>query len=81
MKNTESKAGQTVPLDSLVGIIQSEPEYPDPCTELKKFIHDAVSESNEEWVLHIVRQAVRQTKQSIIDRLNNSNDLAQPPGA
>ena len=57
-------------------IIESEPEYPDPCPELRKLIRQAVQSGDEDHVLHMVRQAVRQTKQSIIARL--TTELGSP---
>ena len=57
----------------VVRIIQGEPEYPDICRKLLGYIKDAVANGDEEWVLHMVRQAVRQTKEQIIAKLSSNS--------
>lgn len=56
-------------IKDVIRIVKFEPEYPDPCTKLRQVIHEAVITQDEEWVLHIVRQVVRQTKENIINNI------------
>lgn len=58
-----------IEIKDVVRLIKDEPEYPNPCTKLRQVIHEAVLAQDEEWILHVVRQAVRQTKENIINNL------------
>jgi hypothetical protein len=52
-----------------IELVKAEPEYPDPCPKLRAFVKEAVAKQDEDWVIHMLRQAVRQTKESIIKRV------------
>lgn len=70
--SNEPNSERVFPLQQLVRLIESEPEYPDPCPQLRKLIFDAVAAQDEEWILHMMRQAVRQTKECIIKRIQDA---------
>jgi hypothetical protein len=56
---------KTYTVEQIVAVVRSEPEYPDPCLKLRTVISEAIALRDHDHMLHIVRQAVRQTKESI----------------
>ena len=52
----------------VIAIVMSEPEFPEPCPQLRGYIADAVKNGDTEWIVHMLRQTVRQTKLSIADK-------------
>jgi hypothetical protein len=55
-----------------VSLVEEEPEYPDPCPKLRELISQAVADGDEEWILNMMRQVVRQTKENIIKRIQDT---------
>ncbi len=72
MRDDDGNQQRGFPLEQLVRLVEAEPEYPDPCPQLRKFIFDAIAAQDEEWILHMMRQAVRQTKECIIQRIQDA---------
>jgi hypothetical protein len=59
-------------MDEVLRIVSEHPEYPEPCPMLHKVAAKAASQMNKEWVIHMVREACRQTKEAIISDLKQS---------
>jgi hypothetical protein len=66
---SESQNGNWLFLEEVLQVIEQEPEYPDPCPKLREFVTKAIEDKDVNWILHMLRQTVRQTKQSIIARI------------
>lgn len=66
----ESPHGNFVLRSDVLAAVEAEPEFPEPCPNLKTYIADAVRNNDQEWILHLMRQTVRATKDSISARLN-----------
>jgi hypothetical protein len=49
--------------------IEAHPEYPEPCPLLHEVAEKAARDMDKEWVIHMVREACRQTKQAILTEL------------
>lgn len=47
-------------------IVSDHPEYPDPCPMLHEVAAQAAAEMDKEWVMHMVRETCRQTKEAIL---------------
>lgn len=56
-------------IKDIIRLIKDEPESPDPCTKIRAFIHQGVLEQDEELLLYLLRQVIRQTKENIIINL------------
>lgn len=53
-------------IDDIIRMIEAEPEYPDPCPELRKVLAEAFeTEDAQLFVLELCRHVVRQTKQEL----------------
>lgn len=66
----EASDGEYLLRSDVIAAVEAEPEFPDPCQNLRTYIADAVRNNDEEWILHLMRQTVRATKDSIAARLN-----------
>ena len=66
---SESPNGNWLFLQDVLQTIEQEPEYPEPCPKLREFVTKAIEDKDTEWILHMLRQTVRQTKESIIARI------------
>lgn len=66
----ESPSGDYVLRSEVLTIVEAEPEFPDPCPKLREFISKAVETKDEDWVLHMMRETVRKTKDAIAAKLN-----------
>jgi hypothetical protein len=59
----------------VVDIIKNEPEYPEETAiKLKGFIKEAVDTSDVDWLFYMFQQAVRQTKQCLIEKIDRLVD-------
>ena len=58
-------------MDEVLRIVSEHPEYPEPCPMLHEVAAKAAAEINKEWIMHMVREACRQTKESILADLNS----------
>ena len=65
------QSGSTVMLGRVLAVIESEPEYPDPCPKIREWIRQAARLDDEGMMLEIVRLAVGQTKRSICERIKS----------
>lgn len=61
-----------VRLDEVLRVVSEHPEYPDPCPMLHDVAAKAAAEMNKEWVMHMVRETCRQTKEAILADLKQS---------
>jgi hypothetical protein len=61
-----------VRLCDVIRIVSEHPEYPEPCPMLHDLAGKAAAEMDKGWVMHMVREACRQTKEAILADLNNS---------
>jgi len=70
-----------VRLDDVICIVAKHPEYPEPCPMLHEVAAKAAAEMDKEWVMHMVRETCRQTKEAILADLKQSlpNAIAQTP--
>ncbi len=59
-------------MDEVLRIVSEHPEYPEPCPMLHEVAAKAAAEINKEWIMHMVREACRQTKESILADLKQS---------
>jgi hypothetical protein len=66
----ESPDGNYLLRSDVIAAVEAEPEFPDPCPNLRTYIADAVRNNDQEWILHLMRQTVRATKDLIAARLN-----------
>jgi hypothetical protein len=55
-----------VRLADVVQLVERHPEYPDPCPMLHELAAKAAENMDKEWVMHMVREACRQTKEAIL---------------
>ena len=53
-------------------IVSEHPEYPEPCPMLHEIAAKAAAEMDKEWVMHMVRETCRQTKEAILGDLKQS---------
>ena len=67
-----------VRLDDVIRIISDHPEYSEPCPMLHEVAAKAAAEMDKEWVLHMVRQTCRQTKEAILADLKQSLTTTEP---
>lgn len=65
---------ECLPRSVVLELIEAEPEFPDPCPNLRTYISDAVKNNDQEWILHLMRQTVRATKDSIAARISAANE-------
>jgi len=74
--NAKELVGVDVPrlvrLVDVIRIVSEHPEYPDPCPMLHEFAAKAAAEMDKEWVMHMVRETCRQTKEAILADLKQS---------
>jgi hypothetical protein len=63
---------ELVRLDDVLRIVCEHPEYPEPCPMLHDVAAQAAAEMNKEWVMHMVRETCRQTKEAILADLKQS---------
>lgn len=70
-KGAEMEKAQLVSLDDVIGIVSAHPEYPEPCPMLHEVAAKAAAEMDKEWVMHMVRETCRQTKEAILADLNH----------
>ena len=61
-----------VRLDDVIRIVSEHPEYPEPCPMLHEIAAKAAAEMDKEWVMHMVRETCRQTKEAILGDLKQS---------
>ena len=61
-----------VRLDDVIRILSEHPEYPEPCPMLHEVAAKAAAEMDKEWVMHMVRETCRQTKEAILADLKQS---------
>lgn len=61
-----------VRLDEVIRIVSEHPEYPEPCPMLHDVAAKAAAEMDKEWVMHMVRETCRQTKEAILADLKQS---------
>jgi hypothetical protein len=59
-------------MDEVLRIVSEHPEYPEPCPMLHEVAAKAASEMNKEWIIHMVRETCRQTKEAILEDLKQS---------
>jgi hypothetical protein len=73
--NQPASAGRMpalVRLDDVIRIVADHPEYPEPCPMLHEVAAKAAAEMDKEWVMHMVRETCRQTKEAILADLKQS---------
>lgn len=72
-----------VQLDEVLRIVSEHPEYPEPCPMLHEVAAKAAFEMDKEWIMHMVREACRQTKDEILADLKQSlpNETSSSMGA
>lgn len=69
-ENEADKDNVYLRYNEVISIIKDEPEYPkESSLNLQNLIKQAVLTQDEDWILHMMQQAVRQTKESIITKL------------
>jgi hypothetical protein len=70
-------------MDEVLRIVSEHPEYPEPCPMLHEVAAKAASEMNKEWVIHMVRETCRQTKEAILADLKQflPNETSPSMGA
>ena len=61
-----------VRLDEVLRIISEHPEYPEPCPMLHEVAAAAARTMDKEWIIHMVRETCRQTKEAILADLKQS---------
>ena len=66
-----------VRLVDVLRIVSEHPEYPEPCPMLHEIAAKAAAEMDKEWVMHMVRETCRQTKEAILDDLKQSRQNAK----
>ena len=67
-----SGLSKRVRLDEVLRIVSEHPEYPEPCPMLHHGAAAAARTMDKEWIMHMVREACRQTKEAILADLNQS---------
>lgn len=82
---TKELVGVDVPrlvrLDDVIRIVSEHPEYPEPCPMLHDVASKAAAEMDKEWVMHMVRETCRQTKEAILADIKQSLPNEQSPSA
>ena len=53
----------------VLDLISKHPEYPEPCPMLHEVASKAADEMDKDWVMHMVRETCRQTKQAILSEI------------
>ena len=66
-----------VRLVDVLRIVSEHPEYPEPCPMLHEIAAKAAAEMDKEWVMHMVRETCRQTKEAILADLKQSRQNAK----
>lgn len=61
-----------VRLDEVIRTVSEHPTYPEPCPMLHEVAAAAARTMDKEWIIHMVREACRQTKEAIIADLKQS---------
>tara|TARA_R110000772_G_scaffold51939_2_gene119203 strand:- start:583 stop:1053 length:471 start_codon:yes stop_codon:yes gene_type:complete len=59
-------------LADVLRIVSEHPEYPEPCPMLHEVADRAAAEMDKEWVMHMIRETCRQTKEAIFEDLKQS---------
>jgi len=59
-------------MDEVLRIVSEHPEYPEPCPMLHEVAAAAARTMDKEWIMHMVREACRQTKEAILADLKQS---------
>jgi hypothetical protein len=65
----------------VIEMIKIHPEYPDPCPLLHQIAGKVADEMDKEWVMHMVREACRQTKYAILEELVDDEAINRLKGA
>ena len=60
-----------VRLDHVLRVVSEHPTYPEPCPMLHEVAAAAARTMDKEWIIHMVREACRQTKEAIIADLKS----------
>ena len=69
-----------VRLDDVIRIVSEHPEYPEPCPMLHEVAAKAAAEMDKEWVMHMVRETCRQTKEAILTGIKQCHQLPVSKG-